>query len=97
MTPEGMLKKQICQYLEARKIFFWVNQAGKIPGRRLLKTGISDILGIYKGRPLALEVKAAKGRVSEEQKMFLEEWTAHGGIGGIVRSLEDVIDILGAA
>ena len=50
MTPEGEIKKAICEYLLARGVFFWVQQAGKIPGRinrsKFLRNGVADILGI---------------------------------------------------
>ena len=33
--------------------------------------GIADILGIYNGKFLAIEIKTARGRVSPEQQRFL--------------------------
>lgn len=58
--------------------------------------GTSDILGIYKGRMLCLEVKSAKGKVSPEQKAFLEEMAELGAIVGVVRSWLDAEKILGS-
>lgn len=90
MTPEGKIKREIQDYLEARHIFHWVNQAGKIPGRKLLKTGISDILGCFNGRLLAIEVKSESGRATKEQGQFIADVLFSGGIAFIARSLEDV-------
>jgi len=58
------------------------------------RIGISDILGIWNGRPLAIEVKRPKGVVSPEQRVFLNEFNKHGGIGFIARSVDDVIEHL---
>ena len=65
------------------------------------KLGVSDILGIYKGKFLAIEVKTPTtidedgdkrygGRLTENQKIFLQEIQEQGGIAIIARSVEDV-------
>lgn len=54
------------------------------------RRGVSDILGIYKGKFLAIEVKSLKGRLSLEQKVFIDEINAEGGIAFMARSIEDV-------
>ena len=94
MTPEGQIKKDICTYLELKRVFYWVHQAGKIPGRRLLRTGISDIIGIYKGRPMAIEVKAVKAKPTEEQVKFLEDFARAGGIAAVIRSVDQLERLL---
>lgn len=96
MTPEGKIKKEICEWLYAQGVFFWVQQAGKIPGRinrsKFLRNGVSDILGIWNdGRMLAIEVKTPKGRTTDEQLEFLETIQRKGGIAIIARSLESLI------
>ncbi len=97
MTPEGRIKKSITDWLSAKRIFHWVNQAGKIPGRRLIKTGITDILGCYNGRLLAIEVKSEKGLVTLEQTRFMREVLENGGIAFVARSVEDVAKRLNGA
>ena len=57
--------------------------------------GISDIIGIYQGRPLAIEIKTERGRLSEHQERFLERWKAAGGIAIVARSPNDVVKRLG--
>jgi hypothetical protein len=89
-TPEGLIKGAIVDWLRARKIFCWVNQAGKIPGRKLAKTGVTDILGIYNGRMLAIEVKAPTGKLTDEQAQFIWDVKSNGGLAFVARSVEDV-------
>lgn len=59
------------------------------------KRGTADILGIYKTRPLAIEVKSERGKLSIHQKIFLQEWVNHGGIAIIARSVEELTKKLG--
>jgi hypothetical protein len=57
--------------------------------------GVSNIIGVWNGRFLAIEVKRPEGRVSEDQEIFLNRIRQHGGIGFVARSTEDVITALG--
>lgn len=52
--------------------------------------GVADILGIFDGKPLAIEVKSKTGRLTPEQAAFLARWKSMGGIGIVARSIEDV-------
>lgn len=66
-----------------------------------LTKGSSDIIGIVSvemaglvGQPrmgvfLALEVKAERGTVTQEQQMFLDIVNRRGGIGRVVRSVDE--------
>ena len=58
------------------------------------RRGLSDVIGIWRGAPLAIEVKTRLGRATHEQKLFIHEFVEQGGIGFIARSLEDVINAL---
>lgn len=54
--------------------------------------GSADILGTTKcGLPLAVEVKTATGRQSEEQKNFQAAWQSRGGIYVVARSVDDAL------
>src|SRR3990172_7092534 len=68
-------------------------------------TGASDILGIVPtysdaiavtrtGRFLAIEVKTCKGKLSLDQKAFLEAVRQNGGLAIVATSLEDVRKVL---
>ena len=57
--------------------------------------GVSDIVGIYKGKFFAIEVKTKKGKLNVHQENFLEAVVMNGGIGFVARSGEDVFEGLG--
>ena len=54
--------------------------------------GISDILGYHKhtGQIIACEIKAGKDKLSAAQTIFLNDVNNAGGIGVVVRCLEDL-------
>ena len=58
--------------------------------------GSSDIIGIHRGsgRLIAIEVKTAKGRATQEQLAFIDAINRAGGIAGIARSPEDALALL---
>ena len=90
---EFEVKKRIIAYLKKRGIFHWsdyqpVGKPGK--GHSRGKNGVSDLLGIYKGKPLAIEVKKYNGEVSQTQFQWLKEFERQGGIAIVARSVEDV-------
>lgn len=57
--------------------------------------GVPDIVGIYQGRYLGIEVKTRNGVVSDNQRRFIDTINAAGGIAFVARSVDDVIDNLG--
>lgn len=81
-------------------MLFWVNESVGIfdPKRGIFRKknspyarkGVSDILGIWDGQPLAIEVKSAKGRLSPEQKTFIDDFSARGGIAFVAKSVDEV-------
>jgi hypothetical protein len=109
MTPENLIKRQICTWLQIKRkdIFFWVNDSVGIydPISKTFRRnrdpfrirGVADILGVLpSGQLLAIEVKTPTGRVSVEQKIFLDEINKKKGLAFVARSLEDVIRKLGS-
>lgn len=68
-----------------------VSRAGQTYRAGLSVNGASDLLGILAptGRLVALEVKAARGRVSPDQQMFLDLVRRMGGFAAVVRSVDD--------
>lgn len=83
---EAEITKQIRDYLKLMRIFHWkqLQGLGSTPG-------IADIIGIYQHKPLAIEVKTEKGKLSVQQEAFLKNWQNEGGIAILARSIEDVI------
>ena len=85
-VTEADITKQIRDYLELKRIFHWkvFQTLGSTPG-------VSDIIGIHKGKFLAIEVKTEKGILTENQLNFLANVKFNGGIALVARCLEDVI------
>lgn len=65
------------------------------PVRMGLTTGSGDLIGWSPdGRFMSVEVKAGRTATTDEQEMFAAIVTAAGGIGLIVRSVDEVIGAL---
>jgi hypothetical protein len=71
-----------------------IDQIG-IKGRRKLGMGrgrgVADLIGIWRGWPLAIEVKTPEGKVSPEQHNWLAGWEKHGGKAFVFRSVDDAV------
>ena len=85
------LTKQIRDYLNLMGIFHWKQWQG--PMSRPL--GVSDLIGCYKGRFFAIEIKLPGKDLTSDQFCFLENLRTAGGIGFKATCLEDVIEGLG--
>lgn len=100
MTPENAIKYQICGWLARQRCFFFqVDSVGIFdPIKKIYRKnhnpyrirGVSDILGIWQGKFLAIEVKTKTGQVSDYQKAFLEQVNLSGGIGIVARCVGDL-------
>ena len=90
------------------KVVQWARRSALWPVTFGLAKGSSDLIGYRTvtvtpemvGQRIAvftsLEVKTATGRVSAEQRQWLEVVAAAGGIAGVVRSVEDAQALLAA-
>ena len=100
MTPETKIKRAICQWLRLKHVFIFTHDSVGIydPTRKRFRTnhdpfrkkGVSDVLGIWQGKFLAIEVKTPRTYATKEQKEFIEDVRANGGVAFIARSIEDV-------
>lgn len=100
MTPEVALRRQICAYLQSKGAFIFVHDSvGIYDARRKCYRknfdpfrikGVSDILGIWQNRFIAVEVKIKGRYATKEQKEFLAQVKANGGLGILAYSLDDV-------
>lgn len=59
--------------------------------------GVADFIIIWKGRAMAIELKARKGRLSKAQQHWGGAFTLAGGLYAVARSLDDVAAFLDAA
>lgn len=80
-------------------ILRWLNsqpgvKAINIHGSVYQERGTPDILGSWRGRVFALEVKRPGGRVAPIQERRLREWAAAGAVSAVVCSLEDCRAVL---
>lgn len=53
--------------------------------------GGADLIGMFRGRFVAVEIKTATGRQSPEQRKFEALVKARGGVYVILRSVEDAL------
>lgn len=56
--------------------------------------GIPDVVLIRAGRLHGIELKSAKGRLSDAQKAYMDALLACGGAFAVVRTLEDLAFVL---
>ena len=98
-TPERDIQMSICEYLAYKRFFFWRQNVNPIfdaksGGFRRMPAysvnGVPDIIMIYKGKFVGLEVKNEKGKQSESQKDFEKLCKSNGGYYKVVRSVGDV-------
>lgn len=59
--------------------------------------GISDIIGLYLGTAVAIEVKKYPNKPKPDQITFLEQFSAKGGLAMVCYSLEDCQETFKAA
>ena len=102
MGSEKEIENSILAYLKSLPdCFAWKNQSTGVydPTRGVFRksnnkfhiNGVSDILGIYKGKFLAIEVKTPKNKTRPaHQKAFISEVNKRGGIAFFATSIEEV-------
>lgn len=72
----------------------------KTPDGRWFSTGLpagfSDLFGVRRrdGRAVFIEVKKPGGRISPEQRHFIEVMRSLGAVAGICRSAEDAVKLV---
>lgn len=102
--PEAEIQRSILRYLQSRGIYAFSvpNEAAgrsKISQMQLvtmgLKRGVADLVVLYpKGSVTFIEVKSSKGKQSDAQKSFEKRVQEHGLKYYVVRSVEEIANIL---
>ena len=106
MTNEGSLKSAVEGYLtilqnQGKLIFLRLNAGGIViegEKRRYFqgaKPGTADLEVIMGGKTIFLELKNKKGELSLAQKAFRDAVRAQGAEFYIVKSLDDLIVVIG--
>jgi len=86
--PESKLVEKIMEALPKDGFFF------KVHGGPFQRRGVADILGCYKGRSIAIEVKMPGKIPTDLQLDFLEKMAAAGARCGVAYSVEQALFIL---
>lgn len=86
---------------KCREAVFWRNNCGVAEMRGGFKVrfgvgspGGSDLIGVFRGRAIFVEIKTPTGRQSPEQKTFEQLVRGKGGIYAIVRSVDEARALL---
>lgn len=89
MGIEKQTENKIKKYLKEKNIYYF-----KHHGNKFSAVGVPDIIACHKGRFIALEVKAPHGKTSKLQDYHIEAIKRSGGIAHVVKTLEEVEDII---
>jgi hypothetical protein len=103
--PEAALQRAVCKHLEARAVrglVWWHCPNGGVRSpieAAILKglgvrAGVSDLNLLHDGRFYALELKAPKGKLTEQQNEFLLSVERAGGLAAWVDDLDEAIKVL---
>lgn len=61
--------------------------------RTAAKKGVADILAVFKGQLIAIEVKIGKDRLSPEQTGFIENIKHAGGLAFVVHDFDSFCEL----
>jgi hypothetical protein len=92
---ETAIVKACLDTLQAYKVFSWRNNSGALKTERggfirFGAKGSPDIIAIYGGQFIGIEVKASKGKQSKSQKDFQKAVEKSGGFYWLVYSGEEL-------
>ena len=76
---ESVFQTRVLKKLRQKGVFF------KIWGGGFQQAGIPDIIGCYKGKFVAIELKTDVGRLSDLQKVILKRIEDNGGVALVIR------------
>lgn len=85
---ESKIQKDILKYLKDNRIYHFRFQA------QVNLNGVPDILALYKGYFLGLELKRPGGKPTGLQLKKIEAINENGGIGLVIESVEELSLIL---
>ena len=93
---ESEIQKHCLTWLHENNFFAWKNH---VQGVRMARgrvknpaSGSSDIFAIKNGNFYCIEVKTLDGKLSDNQKIWLDLASEHGAIAIVVRSVHDLIE-----
>lgn len=86
-NKETDLQNKVISYLDGRQIFNFRYQAASN------QYGMPDIIAIYRGYFIGLELKTDDGKPTELQLRMLNAIKNAGGYADIIRSVTDIINL----
>lgn len=89
MARERTIQTAILRYLNGLEGCKAINQ----PGGRL-EVGTPDIIGCYRGKFFAMEVKRPGEKPRPIQEKRLREWSGAGGSASTVHSVEEAQEVI---
>lgn len=91
MTPEGKVKAKVKKVLDVYEVYYFCPATGGY-GR----SGIPDFVCCYKGKFVAIECKAGKGKTTALQDRELDRIQKSGGVAIVVvdDSLSQLIELI---
>lgn len=100
--PEAAIQAKIIKWLETQGAIVLRTNSGVFvgeSGHRVQGTapGTSDLTICWRGRFVAIEVKAADGTVTAKQQRYLDRVNTQGGLAFVARSVDDVKRLLEAS
>lgn len=87
--PEARLGRQIRKALEERGAFMF-----KIHGSSLMMAGLPDLIGVWRGRFIAVEVKMPGNHPSKIQEHVIGKIRAAGGRAIVAHSVPEALEVL---
>ncbi len=105
VLTHSALKAQILEYLTLRGWLAWSNNSGAFPVEdgthqrryvRFGKRGSADIFAVHPpdGRFVSIEVKVGRDDLRDDQRQWMQDVQAHGGMAVVARDLDDVVQLL---
>lgn len=95
ISTEKTTQAAILQYLGIRGIFHYRQNTGAVKTAhgfmRFGFPGAPDIVAIFRGRYIGIEVKDVKGYLNANQKEFRSKLETAGGMYMVARDVDDVV------
>lgn len=86
MTNEGGVKRVVRRILDKAGVFSFMP-----PANAYGKVGISDILAVGYGKPIAIETKFGYNKPTANQLKFGKDWSDNGGLFLVVNE-RNIVD-----
>lgn len=101
MTRESLIQDAVRLALNHPEACWWRNNVGSAVMRNgsHVKFGVggpggADLIGLFRGRFVGIEIKTPTGRQSAEQRMYQQLVEAKGGVYAVIRSPEEARALL---